>query len=119
MKYYLIIVQNNETVAIYSYNSMNDALAAYHTELAYRNEARTSTECAILNADLQVMIRESYVAPTPVNPTPEPTPEPEPEPEPTPEPDEEPTDDEPEDNKPEDNEPTDNEPEDEVPTDGE
>ena len=78
MKYYLIVVQNDSAVAIYSYDSMDSVLAAYHTELAYRNEARISTDCAILNEDLQVMMRESYNAPAPAV-TPEPEPEPTPE----------------------------------------
>lgn len=75
MKFYLIIVQNESAVAIYSYDTMDAALAAYHSELAYRSELRTSTDCAILNEALQVMMRESYTAPAP---EPEPTPEPEP-----------------------------------------
>ena len=70
MKFYLIIVQNDTVVTIYSYDNLDTALAAYHSELAYRNEARTSTDCAILNADLQVMYRESYNAPAPT-PSPE------------------------------------------------
>ncbi len=76
-KYYLIIVQNDSAVAIYSYDSMDSALAAYHNELAYRSELRTSTDCAILNEALQVMMRESYRATVPEStPEPEPTPEP-------------------------------------------
>ena len=71
MKFYLIIVQNDTVVTIFSYDNLDTALAAYHTELAYRNESRTSTDCAILNADLQVMYRESYKATAPA-PSPEP-----------------------------------------------
>lgn len=84
MKFYLIIVQNDTVVTIYSYDNLDTALAAYHSELAYRNESRTATDCAILNADLQVMYRESYKSPAPT-PSPEPEPEPTPEPEPEPE----------------------------------
>lgn len=71
-KYYLIIVQNDSVVAIYSYDSMDSVLAAYHNELAYRSELRTSTDCAILNEALQVMMKESYRA-TVSESTPEPS----------------------------------------------
>ena len=47
--YYLMIVQNNNTQAVYAYSSLNDALAAFHQELAYRGEGRESTLCTIVN----------------------------------------------------------------------
>lgn len=74
--YYLAIVQNDTTNALYTYNSFEDALAAYHQELAYRAEGRTSTKCAILDNDLHMLRQESYVAPTP-NAEPETVEEPE------------------------------------------
>ena len=61
--FYLAIVQNDETQALYSYNSYEEALAAYHTELAYRAETRKSTKCAILDSDLNMLRQETYVAP--------------------------------------------------------
>ena len=61
--YYLAIVQNDTTNALYSYNTYEDALAAYHTELAYRAETRKSTKCAILDGDLNMLRQETYVAP--------------------------------------------------------
>lgn len=61
--YYLAIVQNDETQALYRYNTYEEALAAYHTELAYRAEGRKSTKCAILNGDLQMLRQETYIAP--------------------------------------------------------
>ena len=61
--YYLAIVQNDTTNALYSYSTYEDALAAYHTELAYRAEGRKSTKCAILNGDLQLLRQETYTAP--------------------------------------------------------
>ena len=61
--FYLAIVQNDETQALYRYNSYEDALAAYHTELAYRAEGRRSTKCAILNGDLQMLRQEIYTSP--------------------------------------------------------
>lgn len=69
--YYLAIVQNDETQALYRYNSYEDALAAYHSELAYRAEARKSTKCAILNGDLQLLRQETYVAPVSDNTEPQ------------------------------------------------
>ena len=47
--YFLAIIQNASTAALYPYNDLDAALVAFHTELAYRNEARTSTVCVILN----------------------------------------------------------------------
>lgn len=61
--YYVAIVQNDETQALYRYSSYNEALAAYHSELAYRAEGRKSTKCAILNGDLQLLRQEVYTAP--------------------------------------------------------
>ena len=47
--YYLAIVQNGTTQALYAYSNYDAALAAYHSELAYRAEGRTSTLCVILD----------------------------------------------------------------------
>lgn len=70
--YYLAIVQNDTTNALYSHNTYEEALAAYHTELAYRAEARKSTKCAILDGDLNMLRQEIYTAPVSEN-TEEPT----------------------------------------------
>ena len=69
--YYLAIVQNDESQALYRYNSYEDALAAYHSELAYRAEGRKSTKCAILDGDLQMLRQETYVAPVSGNAEPQ------------------------------------------------
>lgn len=61
--YYLAIVQNDSTNALYTYNNFEDALAAYHQELAYRTEGRTSTKCAIMDSDLHMLRNEIYTAP--------------------------------------------------------
>lgn len=61
--YYLAIVQNDNTQALYKYSSLDEALAAYHTELAYRAEGRTSTKCTILDSNLQAIRNDSYIAP--------------------------------------------------------
>ena len=47
--YYLVIVQNGNTQAVYAHTSYDSALATYHNELAYRAEGRTSTLCVILD----------------------------------------------------------------------
>lgn len=62
--YYLAIVQNDSTNALYTYNNFEDALAAYHQELAYRAEGRKSTKCAIMDSDLHMLRNEIYTAPT-------------------------------------------------------
>ena len=59
--YYLVIVQNGNTQAVYAYSSLDNALAAYHAELAYRSADRTSTKCTILNSDLVQVRVEQYV----------------------------------------------------------
>lgn len=72
--YYVITIQNDTTPAIYSYETMEAALAYFHTELAYRHESRTSTRCMIVDSELSLIRQESYVAPVvPPNVEPETT----------------------------------------------
>lgn len=59
--YYTIIIQNDNTQAIFAYATLNEAKAKYHSELAYRAEGRTSTKCAILTPDLGVLLRDEYI----------------------------------------------------------
>lgn len=62
--YYLAIIQNHgEANALYPFNSFEEALARYHTELAYRATSRTQTVCSILNSEGQVLRNETYTAP--------------------------------------------------------
>ena len=61
--YYLALVQNNDTQALFAYNTLDEALARYHSELAYRGEGRTSTKCTILDNDLMAIRNDSYTAP--------------------------------------------------------
>ena len=58
--YYLAIVQNGTTQALYAYSSYDAALAAYHSELAYRAEGRTSTLCVILDMYGNTMKQEYW-----------------------------------------------------------
>lgn len=60
--YYLAIVQNGTTQALYAYNTYDAALAAYHSELAYRAEGRTSTLCVILDMYGNTMKHEYWTA---------------------------------------------------------
>lgn len=65
--YYLAIVQNNNTQALYRYDSYDAALAAFHSELAYRSADRTSTKCALLDSNLGMIRQEVYGAETNTN----------------------------------------------------
>lgn len=58
--YYLMIVQNNNTQAVYAYDNLDAALAAFHSELAYRAEGRTSTKCALLDESMYIVKSETY-----------------------------------------------------------
>lgn len=61
--YYLAIIQNDTIAALYTHNTESEALAAYHSELAYRADGRTSTKCAILDSNLRVIRSEIWTAP--------------------------------------------------------
>lgn len=61
MKYFLLIVQNNNVCAAYKYDTYSDALAALHSELAYRGEDRTSTICVIVDSNSNVNKSEIWV----------------------------------------------------------
>lgn len=47
--FYLAIIQNDTIAALYAYQTIDEALAVFHTELAYRGEGRNKTVCTILN----------------------------------------------------------------------
>lgn len=54
MAYYLAIIQNDETCALFKYADYDAALAQMHTELAYRgteDQPRTQTLCVIIGSD--------------------------------------------------------------------
>lgn len=58
----LVKLQNDSTTVVFAYENQSDALAAFHTELAYRGDGRTSTMCAILNRAGEVLKRERWEA---------------------------------------------------------
>lgn len=60
--YYLLIIQNNSSVAAFAYDNIDNALAAYHNELAYRGEGREITVCTLLDEAGSIICRERWVA---------------------------------------------------------
>ena len=58
--YYLVIIQNDSTQAIYSYNTLDSALSAFHSELAYRTSDRKKTVCVILDSYGGYVKSETY-----------------------------------------------------------
>ena len=70
--YYLMTIQNESTPALFVHETFESALAAFHTELAYRHESRTSTKCAIVDANLAIVRSEIYTNPVDTTPTEEP-----------------------------------------------
>lgn len=58
----LVKLQNDSATIVFKYDDLSSALAAFHAELAYRAEGRTSTMCAILNRAGEVIKRERWEA---------------------------------------------------------
>lgn len=50
MNYILTIVQNGNVCTAYGYEKKEDALAMFHSELAYRGEGRVSTVFYLIDA---------------------------------------------------------------------
>ncbi len=59
--YYLIIIQNNTTSAIYAHNNYDSALVAFHNELAWRGIDRTRTVCVIMDESGMVLRNEIWM----------------------------------------------------------
>lgn len=67
--YYLAIIQNyGASNALYAYNTLDEALIRFHSELAYRHEDRKQTVCCILNGEGQTLRNEIYTAPVNAEP---------------------------------------------------
>lgn len=62
--YYLVIIQNDTTQAVYSYETLDAAISMFHTELAYRGDGRNKTVCVILNKKGELVKRETWEKPT-------------------------------------------------------
>lgn len=61
--FYLAIIQNagpDSTQAIYKFDNIDDALAMYHSELAYRAAARNMTTCVILDTYGHSVYRDAW-----------------------------------------------------------
>lgn len=63
MKYFVTVIQNDSTCACYAYENKQDAMAKYHSELAYRHESRTSTVCSVMDSNGGITAKDRYVAP--------------------------------------------------------
>lgn len=61
--YYLVIIQNDTTQAVYSYETVDAAMSMFHTELAYRGDGRNRTVCVILNKNGELVKREFWERP--------------------------------------------------------
>ena len=58
--YYLVIIQNDSSQAVFAYESRDAALSAFHSELAYRADARLKTVCVVLNDTGDTIKKEVY-----------------------------------------------------------
>ena len=58
--FFLVIIQNNTVPAIFAYDNYDDALARFHTEMAYRSESRYATACTILDRAGNIHKQESW-----------------------------------------------------------
>jgi len=65
MKYYLAVLQNpgqeSETKSLTDYVNYDDAMALYHTELAYRAEGRVATTCTVFDEQGTPIATESWI----------------------------------------------------------
>ena len=67
--FYLVIMQNDTTQVVYSYETLDAALSAFHGELAYRGEGRDKTVCVILSSIGELIKREYWTRPEEPNTT--------------------------------------------------
>ena len=49
IKYYVAIVQNGSTQALFAYDNIDNALEKFHDELRYHAETRSSTLCIVFD----------------------------------------------------------------------
>ncbi len=61
--FYLVIIQNNTTQTVHSYETLDAAISMFHTELAYRGDGRDKTVCVILNQNGELVKREFWEKP--------------------------------------------------------
>lgn len=71
MKHFVTIIQNDEVCACYAFDSRKDAMARYHSELAYAMNAGITTMVVVVNSNTSVVASEKYTAPIPVDEEPQ------------------------------------------------
>ena len=60
MKYFVTIIQNDSTCACFAYDNRADAMAKFHSEMAYRHESRTSTVCSVMNSNGDTVAKDIW-----------------------------------------------------------
>lgn len=63
MKYFVTIIQNEETCACFAYDSKSGALAKFHHEMEYAMNAGVTTLCCVMNANGVIVACEKHTAP--------------------------------------------------------
>ena len=62
MKHFVFTIQNGTVPAAAAYDNKQAAMAAFHTEMAYRHESRTSTTSVVVDATGRIVDKDSYTA---------------------------------------------------------
>lgn len=65
MKYCVVIIQNESTTASYMFDKKSDAIARFHHEMEYANNANITTVCTVVNTDAVVIASEKHTAEPP------------------------------------------------------
>ena len=65
MKHVVTIVQNEETTASFIYPDKAQAMAKFHSEMAYAHSVGVTTLCSVMNAAGSVVATDKYTAPAP------------------------------------------------------
>ena len=63
MKHTVQILQNEETAACFVYPDKAQAMAKYHTEMAYAYSAGVTTLCIVANTAGTIIATDKYTAP--------------------------------------------------------
>lgn len=62
MKYIVVILQSNETTASFVYSEKSGAMAKFHHEMEYANNANITTLCMVVNSNGAILANEKYTA---------------------------------------------------------
>lgn len=63
MKHVVTIVQNEETTASFLFPDKPQAMAKFHTEMAYAHSAGVTTMCSVMSTSGSVVATDKYTAP--------------------------------------------------------